>query len=120
MGDQKDHMTIQKKDTETVSNTFDSHDYETATESVAPPALQFKSEEQGKEEGVEKNISTQENSQFSLDGPPEEDKDNASKIFSGDTLQGKGIAEPFKIPVVQKKLNQPEKGNQTDRPSFSL
>ena len=122
MGDQKDHATIQKKETEVTSNAVETQNYETASESITPPTFQLKSEPT--QEKVEKEAQGQESEsegafQFALASPPDKPGSEDSKTISGDSVQKKGVAEPFKMPIVQKKeFSASEKS--TDKPSFKL
>lgn len=120
MGDQKDHVTIQKKEVETASQDVETQDFEMATEAISPPSLQLKAEESKEEEGGEKESSDSGAFQFSMDGPPEKPGNESSRTFGSDTVQGKGIAEPFKIPIVQKKEAQPQLDRSAEKPSFTL
>ncbi len=122
MGDEKEHMTIQKKDTETASQEVVTQDFDTATESFDPPALQLKvdGKAEAQEEGAEKVQESGGAFQFALDGPPENPSDQGSKVIGGETIQGKGIAEPFKMPTIQKKEATPQGGNLSEKPSFTV
>jgi len=104
MGDQKDHMTIQKKDVENASPEVETQDFEMATAALDPPTLQLKSEKSAeKEEGGDTEKESGSAFQFSIASPPDKPEDQGSRIFGTDTIQGKGIAEPFKIPIIQRK-----------------
>ncbi|GLR16693.1 hypothetical protein [Portibacter lacus] len=120
MGDQKDHVTIQKKDVESASQEVETQNYEMATESIAPPSLQLKAEETKEDKDVEKSSEGESAFQFSLDGPPDNPSNESSRTFGSDTVQGKGIAEPFKIPIIQKKEVQPQVDRDTQKQSFKL
>ena len=120
MGDEKDHVTIQKKDVESASQEAETQDFEGATESIAPPSLQLKAENSKEEEGGEKEKGESGAFQFSLAAPPDTPSSGSSRTFGSDTVQGKGIAEPFKMPIIQKKEAQPQQGRDADKPSFTL
>lgn len=121
MGDQKDHMTIQKKDVEHAGQEVETQNFDTATESLDPPSLQLKAEEsQEKEEGGESEKESGGAFQFALGAPPDKPEETPSRAFGADTIQGKGIAEPFKIPIVQKKEVSPQTERSSDKPSFKL
>lgn len=123
MGDQKDHVAIQKKETE--SSTFETENasLETATESIPPPPLQLMSNpiSENKEEESSEGLTESPGAfQFSLAGPPEKPTNNNSKIFDNSSKLTKGIAEPFRVPIVQKKEDSSNKSKRFDKPSFRL
>ena len=103
MGDQKDHMVVHKKETESAVIEQETTSLETATESLPPPTLQLKAEapakeenkEENKEEGTGKEIGEVGAFQFSLAAPPSEPDGNNSKTFDSETVQKKGVAELF-------------------------
>lgn len=123
MGDQKDHVTIQKKDVETASSEVETQDFETATESLPPPTFQLKTEpvqEKEEKEGMGTESESEGAFQFALAAPPNESNSDASKTINSSTIQKKGIAEPFRMPVVQKKPETDPGNNPATKPSFKL
>ena len=84
MGDQKDNVLVQKKETESNLIELETAELETATESLPPPVFQLvsNSENEGKEEeSAGKKGEEVSEFQFSLTPPPEESKNESSKIF---------------------------------------
>lgn len=125
MGDQKDNVLIQKKETESALIEPETANFDTATESLPPPTLQLKavtenSKEESKEEGTGGEKEDTGAFQFSLAGPPSDQNNDNSKTFGDSTIQGKGIAEPFRMPIVQKKESTTDKSLKPDKPSFKL
>ena len=121
MGDQKDNVLVQKKETESNLIELETAELETATESLSPPAFQLvsNSENEGKEEdNTEKKGDELNEFQFSLTPPPEESKNKSSKIIT--SKAGRGISEPFRMPVSERNKQQPEKARNLDKPSFRL
>ena len=121
MGDQKDNVLVQKKETESNLIELVTAELETATESLPPPAFQLvsNSETEGKEEdSASKEGEELAEFQFSLTPPPEESKNENSKIFT--SKAGRGILEPFRMPVSERKKQGPEKARNLDKPSFRL
>ncbi len=102
MGENPD--SIQKRSSESSPSETVTHDVESATEALSPPALQFKSEPGIiEEEGISSEYEKDGAFQFSLAGPPEKPDDTSSKVINSEVTQKKGVAEPFKMPIVQKK-----------------
>ena len=121
MGDQKDNVLVQKKETESNLIELETAELETATVSLPPPAFQLvsNSEHEGKEEdGAGKEGEELSEFQFSLTPPPEESKNKSSKIIT--SKAGRGISEPFRMPVAEPKKSDPEKARNLDKPSFKL
>jgi hypothetical protein len=125
MGDQKDHMLIQKKETESSVIESETANFEATAESLPPPALQLKAETKStngekKEEGA--GAEKEENGafQFALSGPPSKPDNTNSKTLDASVVQGKGIATPFRMPIVQKKEASAAQTPIFKKPSFKL
>ncbi|WP_235299117.1 hypothetical protein [Portibacter marinus] len=114
-------MTIQKKDVETASPEVDTQDFETATETLHPPALQLQAEKGQQEDmGGEKEREDEGPFQFVLASPADNPLTESTRLFGTDIIQGKGIAEPFKMPIVQKKESIQLSDKSAEKPSFKL
>ena len=116
MGDQKEHILLQKKETE--SSTFD-HEAEKADPSAAsipppdfnlePTAQNVKQESQ--EEGIKGEGEKETGLEFDVGGDPPETDETPSKILDKRSHKTTSINHAFRLPVVnapnriQRKLN---------------
>ena len=121
MGDQKDNVLVQKKETESNLIETESTQLESTIESLPPPTFQLvsNSDNEGKdEESAAKEGAELTEFQFSLTPPPEEASDKNSKIFS--TKGSQGITQPFRMPTTDSEKLKPSNTRNLDKPSFKL